>query len=248
MTRIAIAVAAGMMLLAFPAAAQDANPIIFGAYYRCNQAQEANADEVVRNTLGPVVQRHVDAGHLTGWIWLAHSQGGAWRRLFATVGTDLGQMMNVRDQIIEEITSQHADAMSGLSAACPGHDDYIWTGVATSAAAATSAVGSATLSAYHACDRSREGRADEIFRNVLAPLYQKHMDMGHIATWGYYAHRAGGIFRRLETFSGADHATLLNMQNAIYEEAGNTSPLAMQEFNQICSWHTDYMWNNATQQ
>jgi len=246
MTRIGIAVAGGLMLFATSAVAQDDN-IVFGIYYRCSQAQEAQADEVVRGTLGPIAQKHVDAGHLTGWLWLTHSQGGAWRRLFATTGTDMGQMMDVRQQIVEEFTSEHADAAAQLGAACPGHDDYIWTGVSNSAGAGTDTVGGASLSAYHSCDRSREGRADQIFTEVLAPLYQKHQDMGHIASWAFYAHRVGGIFRRLETFSGADHMTLLNMQNAIYQEANETNPLAMQEFNQICSWHADYMWENTSQ-
>ncbi len=217
MKRIGFAIAGGMILLASTAVAQDANPIVFGIYYRCNQAQEAVADEVVQNTLGPIAQKHVDAGDLTGWAWFTHSQGGAWRRIFVTIGTDLGVM------------------------------DYIWTGVSNSTPD-PDLIGPATLSAYHSCERSREGRADEIFEEVLAPLYQKHMDLGHVASWGFYAHRLGGIFRRLETFSGADHTTLLNMQNAIYQEASETNALAMQEFNQICGWHTDYMWDNTTQQ
>ena len=48
--------------------------------------------------------------------------------------------------------------------------------------------------------------------------------------------------------SGADHKTLLAMQNAIYTEAGETHPEAIQEFRSICSWHTDYMWEDAGQQ
>ncbi len=246
MKRIGLTVAAGMMLLAPSAAAQDAPPpVIFGQYYRCNQGQEARADEIARGVLGPVVQKHVDGGHLTGWVWFAHSQGGAWRRLFATVGTDLDVMMDVREQIVEELTGQHAEAMQELFSVCGSHDDYIWIGISTSSPD-PAAVGNATLSTYYACDNSTEGRTNQIFEDVLAPLFQKHADMGHIASWGYYAHRSGGIFRRLMTFSGADHKTLLNMQTAIFQEANETNPLAMNEFRQICNWHTDYMWNNAT--
>ncbi len=246
MKRIGLTVAAGMMLLAPSAVAQDAPPpVIFGQYYRCNQGQEARADEIARGVLGPIVQKHVDAGDLTGWVWFAHSQGGAWRRLFATVGTDLDVMMDVREQIVEELTGQHAEAMQELGTVCGSHDDYIWIGVSNSSPD-PSAVGNATLSTYYACDNSREGRTDGIFEDVLAPLFQKHADMGHIASWGYYSHRSGGIFRRLMTFSGANHKTLLNMQNAIFQEANETSPLAMNEFRQICNWHTDYMWITAT--
>ncbi len=244
MKGIGIAVAAGVMLLAPAAIAQD-TPIIFGQYYRCNQAMEGQTDEIVRSVVGPIIEKHVAAGHLTGWVWLAHSQGGPWRRLLATVGTDLGTMMDVRQEMVEELTTRHADALQQVGSACGSHDDYIWTGISTSTPD-PDAVGPATLSTYYACDNSREGRTNQIFQDVLAPLFQKHQEMGHIASWGFYAHRSGGIFRRLATFSGPDHKTLFQMQQAINQEANQTNPLAMNEFREICSWHTDYLWNNIT--
>ena len=108
------------------------------------------------------------------------------------------------------------------------------------------AVGTASLSSYHVCDMSREARADEIFTEVVAPLYQKHIDLGHLASYGFYAHRVGGAFRRLETVSGADHMTVIDMQGAVYDEAAETHPLAMQEFRSICQSHSDYLWANST--
>lgn len=246
MKRFGAGVALGTMLLAPAVAAQEETPtVIFGIYYRCAQGTEARADDIVRNVFGPVLQKHVDAGHMTGWVWLAHAQGGAWRRVLATVGTDVGVMMDTRDAIVDEITSQHADAAQELGTVCGSHDDYIWTSIATSTPD-PDAVGLATLSTYYSCDMSREARTNQIFQEVLAPLYEKHREMGHLATWGFYAHRSGGIFRRLETFSGVDHKTLMNMQQAIYEEAQANNALAMNELRQICSWHQDYMWNNAT--
>lgn len=225
-----------------PISAQDTQTLIFGQYYRCNQGTEARADEIVREVFVPVLQRHVDAGDLTGYGWLAHVQGGAWRRLLFSVGTDLGQMMDIRAQIVQEVYSEHGDALAELGSICPGHDDYIWNGLSLSTPD-PDALGPASISAYHLCERAEEGRADEIFEEELAPLYQKHMDMGHLASWGWYAHRSGGVFRRLETMSGADHTTLLSMQAAIYGEA---DPVAMRELFEICETHTDYMWNNIT--
>ncbi len=249
MKRITIAAAVGMMLITSSVVAQDTTQtVVLGQYYRCNQGQEARADEIVRESLGPIVQQHIEAGDLTGWIWFSHEHGGPWRRLLATLGTDLGLMMDARAKIYEEFTGEHADAAAELGTICPGHDDYIWIGIANSPVNPDALAGPASLSTYYACDQSREGRTSEIFEEVLAPIYQKHMDMGHIASWGFYAHRSGGIFRRLETFSGADHKTLLDMQDAIYSEAEETSPLAINEFLQICTWHVDYMWNNATQE
>jgi hypothetical protein len=244
-----IAVAVVSLLAPVAAHAQDdETPIIFGIYYRCNQAQESRADEIYNEIVAPVAQKHVDLGHLTGTLWLEHDQGGPWRRLWAITGTDLNQMMDMRAAMVQELTTNHPAEMNELQAACPSHDDYIWIGVVNSPAATPDTLGGAALSAYHSCDMSREPRADEIFSELVAPLYQKHMDMGHLASWGYYSHRVGGIYRRLETMSGADHKTLLAMQNAIYEEAGEIDAVAMAEFRSICSWHSDYMWLNPSQQ
>ena len=243
-------IAIGILSLLAPAAAlaQDGEEqIVFGIYYRCSQGQEARADEIHNQIVAPVVQKHVDLGHLTGQLWLAHRHGGPWRRLQATLGTDLNQMMDMRGAIVQELTANHPAEMAELQTICSTHDDYIWVGIENSPINVDT-VGDASLSAYHSCDMSREGRADEIFSELLAPLYQKHMDMGHLASWGYYSHRIGGIFRRLETMSGADHKTLLAMQNAIYQEAIESDAEAMAEFRSICTWHSDYMWVNGSQQ
>ncbi len=251
MKRIGLAVVSGviLMLLAPPAAlAQDEpDPVVFGIYYRCNQGAEARADEIYTQTLGPIVQRHVDAGDLTGSLWFSHVQGGAWRRVFGLMGNDIDSMIDTRKAIVEEFQGEHPEASAELGSICSGHDDYIWTGVATSPPNPDT-TGTATLSAYHACDMSREARADEIFEKLLAPLYKKQMEMGQIASWGYYAHRVGGRFRRLETMSGPDHKSLMATQAAVYGEAGEIDALALQEFRQICSWHVDYMWENSAQQ
>lgn len=232
------------LLFASALSAQEDPMFVFGQYLRCNQGIEAQADEVIQEVFAPVIQRHVDAGHLTGWLWLAHDQGGAWRRILAVTGSDMNQMMDVRAQITDEVT-QNEEAMARLGDACGSHDDYVWVATTTSTAN-PEVMGTASVSSYHMCDRSREGRADQIFAEVLAPLYQKHVDMGHLASYGFYSHRIGGMFRRLETVSGPDHATVLQMQSAVYNEAMQTSPFALQEYTQICSMHTDYLWTNET--
>jgi hypothetical protein len=241
--KTAVVLAGAILMLAAPAHAQDDSVVLFSQYYRCTQAQESRADEIIEGVFMPVLQRHVEAGNLTGFGWLAHVQGGPWRRALFSAGSDLATMMEMRAQVVEEISRDNADALNELGAVCPGHDDYIWTGLSNSPPD-PDALGTASLSSYHICKRGDEARADEIFEEVLAPLYQKHMDMGHISSWGWYGHRSGGVFRRLETFSGADHTTLLSMQAAIYGEA---DPLAMQELYEACETHTDYMWQRVTQ-
>jgi hypothetical protein len=248
MKEIGAAALCGAMLMLVapsPALAQaqdDAAPVVFGIYYRCSQGQEARTDEIFAASVAPVAQKYIDSGDITGALWLTHVQGGAWRRLWAVVGTDIPTMMDVRAAITDEID---ADAAAELTSICPSHDDYIWTGVANAPIDPDRISGPATLSAYRTCNVSREARADEIFTSLLAPLYQKHTDMGHLDGWAFYAHRMGGSFRRLETMSGADHKTLLAMQEAIYTEANETDAAAMQEFNEICGSHSDYMWENS---
>lgn len=243
----AIVLAAALVLPAQRVLAQDAEPvIIFGQYLRCNMTQESRADEIVRDVYGPVIDKHVEAGHLRGWAWFQHVQGGAWRRLLSLVGTDMDAMIDARASIISELGSEHGEAMAELGSICGSHDDYIWSSVVTAPPNPDAVPGTATLSAYHACDASKERRADHIFEQLLAPIYQKHVDMGHLSGWAFYRHVSGGIFRRLETFGGPDHKTLVKMLAAIYQEASETDPLAMNEYRSICSWHTDYWWNNAT--
>lgn len=248
MKKIAIGTTLVALMFASNTTAQDAPAVIAGAYMRCNQAQAMRANEIVRTIWGPIAQKHVDSGQLSGWGSLAHRQGGAWRRASVLRGNDLDAVMDAGAAINEEMRSQHPDAANELSTICPSHDDYIWIGVATAPPNPDPAAGPATLSAYYVCDPSREMRANAIFEQLMAPIYKKHTDMGHLAGWGFYSHRFGGQFRRLETFSGADHKTLLRLQNEIYQEAQETDALAFNEFRQICDSHVDYMWMNAATQ
>lgn len=248
MKRITISTAVATLLLAGVAAAQDAPPVISGAYMRCNQAQAARANEIVRTVWGPIAQKHVASGQITSWGSIAHRQGGAWRRASVLRGNDLDALMDAGAAINDEMRSQHPAAANELNTICPSHDDYIWIGVANSPPNPDPAAGPASLSAYYVCDVAREGRADQIFEQLMAPIYKKHTDMGHLAGWGFYSHRFGGEFRRLETFSGPDHKTLLRLQNEIYQEAQESDALAFNEFRQICNSHVDYMWMNAATQ
>lgn len=248
MNRIALSAAVVTLLSAAGVTAQDTPMIIMGQYMRCGMGQQARADEIALNVWGPVAQKQVDAGNLDDWGYLAHVQGGAWRRIFTLRGTDLAVMMDASAAITEEIGAQHADVAAEMGTICPSHDDYIWTSVVNSPPNPDPTVGPASMSTYYMCDVTREARANEIFEELMAPLYQKHTDMGHLAGWAFFAHRHGGHYRRLETFSGPDHKTLLNMQDAIYQEAMEIDALAFSEFRQICDTHTDYMWSNAKQQ
>jgi hypothetical protein len=78
------------------------------------------------------MERQVSAGHTSAWGWNGHTTGGEWRRLLYTIGTDRDAMFDSRDQMIEELQQNHADAMEELGNICPAHDYYVWNVVVNS--------------------------------------------------------------------------------------------------------------------
>ncbi len=243
--RLAAAFSVGMILAAQTVAAQEPTSIAFGIYYRCDQSRETRADEIMEQTFAPVYDKHLNAGHLSAWGWAAHRQGGAWRRLAYMIGTDRDLMFDVRGQIFEELRNDHASALRELNSICPSHDDYIWNTVATSQEPAN--LGQerpdAGLSTYYVCNFAREQRADEIFTEVIAPVIDKHVALGHLNSWSWLEHDIGGRFRRALVIDGADHKTILNMRDAITSELRSQHSDAITEFSEICGWHTDYLWD-----
>ena len=243
-TRIAAAFSVGMILAAQTAAAQEPTGISFARYYRCDQSRAARADEIMEQAVAPVYDRHLNAGRLSAWGWLAHRHGGAWRRLAYMIGTDRDVMFDVRVQINEELVNDHASAWRELNSICPSHDDYIWNTVATSQEPANlfQERPDAGLSVYFVCNMAREQRADEIFTEVIAPVIDKHVALGHLNSWSWLEHDLGGRFRRAVVIDGADHKTNLNMWDAIIGELRSQHSDAFTEFLGICDEHTDYLW------
>jgi hypothetical protein len=124
---------------------------------------------------------------------------------------------------------------------CNTHDDYIWRGVAGSGGNVLATTrGKVGMSAYHVCTMSMEGRADELVKTVMAPVYDAHVGEGKLRSWGWSSHIVGGEYRRLATMTADDWPTLLAMRASILE-AMQGNPLAMQ-FSDICGSHSDYMW------
>ncbi len=243
--RMAAVLSVGTLLIADAALAQEPTGIAMALYYRCDQAQESRADEIVQSVMAPVYDKHLAAGHITAWGWAAHTMGGAWRRLAYMIGTDLGTMMDTRQAIVEELRSGHGSALRELTAICPSHDDYVWNTVVASQPGAD--IGQdrpeAGLSTYYACNVGREERADEIFTEVIGPEIQKHVDMGHLNSWSWIAHSIGGRWRRAMVVDGPDHKTIVTMRNAIISSLQQNAGDELAEFSQICGSHSDYLWD-----
>ena len=98
-------------------------------------------------------------------------------------------------------------------------------------------------SAYYRCDITRQERADTIYRQIMVPALEKQMQAGRLTGYGFFAHRIGGAWRRLDSWTSPDVERALAAQEAVMEEVNRTSPKLLAEFNSICGSHDDYIWS-----
>ena len=103
--------------------------------------------------------------------------------------------------------------------------------------------GAVSLSVYYVCDVNREGRADEIWAEKNAPMLNGLQEEGEIASWGWSSHLIGGRFRRLQTITGADYASVVQANGALVQYSGEDDSGMGEEFLDICGSHADYLWN-----
>ncbi|NIW35399.1 MAG: hypothetical protein GWN32_02220 [Gemmatimonadetes bacterium] len=97
---------------------------------------------------------------------------------------------------------------------------------------------------YWNCRTSGLERADEIMRDVILPVIKVHVDAGHLTGANWLGHQIGGGWdRALATFAPSMDA-LLDMRAAILSELNSEHAEAVEEFNNICGNHADYLWQN----
>jgi hypothetical protein len=238
-----VALAFAMLVLAPGVRAQEEPNTIFGAYYRCNQAEEARADTIYLEVMAPIWQKQVDAGRITTFGWARHWAGGAWRRLAYMVGTDRDMMIDARIAAIEEAQT-HREEMREFNSICSSHDDYIWLRVASSESRPTAAqdrpdVG---LTSYMVCD-SRENEADEIMQTAFSPILNRHVQAGDISSWSWLEHGVGGWYRRALVLDAADYKSMLDYWEKLWSDLEAEQPELLREFASICESHTDYVWD-----
>ena len=246
--RQVFAVAFAVCLAVPLVSAQDTETYSFATYYRCDQATETRADEIYKETVEPLIQKQVEAGRLRTHGWARHWVGGEWRRLEYLVATDLAALVDAREAIIEELIGTHSKAADEFSSICPSHDDYIWSSVASSQAPGEVAQerSNVVMSTYFQCD-SREKEADAIMKTAFAPVLSAHVKEGKIAAWNWLEHLAGGKYRRLLVFDGADHKSILEYWNTLDQALQDAQPELAQRFTDICHSHTDYVWDIGTE-
>ena len=99
----------------------------FSMYLDCDLNREERADEIVKQTLGPIYDARIASGDLVSWNWLSHNVGGEWRRLLSMTAKDHNTMMHARADILAAASSgRAARAMEQLNDICPDHEDYMW--------------------------------------------------------------------------------------------------------------------------
>ncbi len=98
----------------------------YSRYYGCSD--EATADMVMGTTFAGIMNKHLAAGHISGWGWLAHNLGGTIRRVLTWSGPDYMAVLNAEEMVLGD----HG-MWGAFSNACNSHSDYVWQVQARSA-------------------------------------------------------------------------------------------------------------------
>ena len=96
----------------------------FSTYYVCDQGRESQADELIKSSIGPILDKLVTDGKLKTWGWNEHIVGGEYRRLATLSATDMKAVLEARSALVEALDNNPAGDM--LTDICPSHTDYMW--------------------------------------------------------------------------------------------------------------------------
>ena len=214
---------------------------VYATYYVCDVATQDDMDAVVEANEKAVFDKWVEEGKLIAWGYFSHFTGGRWRRLQFHVSPTMADALNNQSAIFTEIYADNEEGGQARSEACAAHDDYVWA--IDQGSGADVDPGSVSLSVYYVCDFPRQERADEIVAEASAPKLNQMVEDGMIASWGWLSHRIGGKYRRLQTFTGADYASVVQARNDLLQHMNENHSDLGDEFSDICGSHSDYLWN-----
>jgi len=213
-------------------------------YNVCKVGSQDHADEVFKKFEAPVYDALVEEGVINGWGWLSHHTGGQWRRAFFYQHETVDGLLDAQDAMGKRFDAMDLGDDADRADDCPAHDDYIWA-VDLVGGDPEAGRADAGLSVYYICNESTEERADELFESTFAPLLNKAVADGKLASWSWLSHFIGGKYRRLQSMTGSDHKAVLaaraDLLEALY--GGDEPNAAAVEFNEICGSHSDYMWD-----
>ena len=234
----------GVILVALSAtvwaADDDEKLYVYATYMNCDVTGEDAADATFEKYLAPVYEESMKSGDIVGWGYMKHHAGGNWRRLTYHMGPSVSAVLKAGDKQGEMIDKKLKPRDNNLGKACHSHDDYIWENKAGNLATHRGKVG---LSVYMVCDIGNESRADELVEEVFAPIYDKQLEAGNMASWGWLSHVVGGKYRRLLSITALDYDSLFAARGELLGSIAGSS--AGREFSSICGSHQDYLWNIA---
>ncbi len=210
-------------------------------YHYCDVATQGAMDAAIETNEKAVFDKWVADGKLIAWGYLSHNTGGRWRRAQYHVSPTLADAFNNQAAIFEEIYDDNDAGGQARSAACAAHDDYIWA-LQQGSPPGTDR-GPVSYSVYYVCDLNGQDRADEIWAEANAPYLNQLQEEGQIASWGWQTHIVGGRYRRLQTITGADYASVVQANGGLSLYADDNHPEVGEEFNEICGSHSDYLWD-----
>jgi hypothetical protein len=210
-------------------------------YYVCDMATQGNMDRIVEANEYAVFDKWVEEGKLMSWGYLAHFTGGRWRRAQYHVSPTMADALKNQEDLVREIYADNRAGGQARSEACSAHDDYLWA-LQQGSPPGTDR-GKVSLSIYFSCSTADQSRADEIFAEVYAPGLNELQKDGKIRSWGWQSHVLGGEYRRLQTLTGDDFASVIAAQMESIQQVNEKHGSLGHEFAQICDSHTDYLWN-----
>ena len=171
-----------LLLLANGAGAQNAQ-YAYATYFMCSPAGESRADEIMNSSYKPHYDAAVEQGDIESWSWLQHYAGGEWRRVLVVVTKDIESMLDASGALGEIISERTPEAGRAFSAICSSHVDYVWRTMDIGSGAASDERGDVGFTVYMQCDMNREDEADELMRNTIGPVFQKHTGDGQLTSW-----------------------------------------------------------------
>ena len=114
-------------------------------------------------------------------------------RLLVIMAPDMDSLLDASGALGEIISDRTPEAGRAFSQICSSHEDYIWQAVeGIGSGEPTEQRGAAGFSIYMSCDMNREDRADELFRDVIAPVFNKHVGDGELTSWNWLQQFVGG--------------------------------------------------------
>ncbi len=108
-------------------ASDERGDVGFTVYMQCDMNREDEADKLMRETIGPVFDKHTREGELTSWGWLSQYLGGKYRRILTMGSTDHKTLMLAREAIHADFDDRKVSrAVEEMNEICHTHQDYVW--------------------------------------------------------------------------------------------------------------------------